>query len=132
MKAAHGITATVYCPTQLPSGWAITSGSWQGTKSGGWMDVTYKYKNTNQTFEIKEGAFCLDPAIQCTGGALILVQSGVHFDGISTNLASYGGPETYLMIINPGKTNAYFLIMHNITQATAVTIGANVKAVPES
>lgn len=132
MQAAHGVTATIYCATQLPIGWAISSGSWQGTKSGGWMDVTYKYKNTSQTFEIKEGAFCLDPAIVCTGGALILVQPGVHFDGISTNLASYGGPDSYLMIINPGKTNAYFLIMRNITQAAAVSIGANMKAVPES
>lgn len=132
MQAAHGVTATVYCATQLPAGWAISSGSWQGTKTGGWMDVTYKYKSTSQTFEIKEGAFCLDAAIVCTDGALILVQPGVHFDGISTDLASYGGPGTYLMIINPGKANAYFLIMRNTTQADAVTIGANMKAVPES
>jgi hypothetical protein len=128
---AHAIKATIYCATMLPAGWAISAGSWQGTKSGGWMDVTYRYKNTNQTFELKEGAFCLDAAIVCTGGALLLVQPGAHFDGISTNLASYGTPGSLLMIINPGKTDAYFLIMQNIPQATAITIGANMKAVPK-
>jgi hypothetical protein len=132
LEAAHSVKATIYCATKLPAGWAISTGGWQGTKSGGWMDVSYKYKNTSQTFEIKEGAFCLDAAIVCTGGALILVQPGVQFDGISTSLASYGGPGTYLMMINPGKTNAYFLLMQNVTQAAAIAIGASMKAVPKN
>jgi hypothetical protein len=38
----------------------------------------------------------------------------------------------YLMQLNPGKSNAYFLTTHNITQAAAVAIGANMKAVPKS
>jgi hypothetical protein len=96
------------------------------------MNVTYKFRNTNQTFEIKEGAFCLTAPITCAGGMEVLVQAGVHFDGMTVNLASYGTPGLYLMQINPAKWNAYFLTTHNITQATAVTIGANMKAVPKS
>jgi hypothetical protein len=96
------------------------------------MDVTYKYRNTNQTFEIKEGAFCLTDPMTCVGGQEVLIQAGVHFGGMTTNLASYGTPGLYLMQLNPAKWNAYFLTTHNVTQAAAVTIGANMEAVPES
>ena len=130
VEASHKVKATIYCATKLASGWAISAGSWQGTKSGGWMDVTYKYKNTSQTFEIKEGAFCLtSPAC---AGMPALIQDGVHFDGMTTKLVSDGTPGMYLMNVNPAKWNAYLLTTHNITQAAAVTIGANMKAVPES
>ena len=131
VQAAHKVKATIYCATKLASGWAISAGHWQATASGGWMDVTYKYRNTSQTFEIKEGAFCLDAPVMCAGGLLVVVQAGVHFDGMTTKLDS-GGPGGYIMMINAGKTNAYFLFTHNITQAAAVTIGANMTAVPES
>jgi hypothetical protein len=128
VQAAHGIKATIYCATKLPSGWNIASGSWQGTKSGGWMDVTYKYKNTSQTFEIKEGAFCLTDPMTCQGGALVLVQANIKFDGMTTNLT--GISPTFFIAINPAKYNAYFMYTHNIPQATAVTFAANMQAVP--
>jgi len=47
-------------------------------------------------------------------------------------LTSYGTPGMYLIQSTPGKWNAYFLTTHNITQAAAVAIGANMKAVPKS
>jgi len=96
------------------------------------MVVTYKYGKTNQTFEIKEGAFCLTDVVTCAGGMQAIVQAGVHFGGMTDYLTSYGTPGMYLIQINPGKWNAYFLTTHNITQAAAVAIGANMKAVPKS
>jgi hypothetical protein len=129
VQAAHGIKASIYCATKLPSGWNIASGSWQGTKSGGWVDVTYKYRNTNQTFEIKEGAFCLTDPFTCQGGALVLVQANIKFDGMTTNLTG-GGVNAFFIAINPGKYNAYFMYTHNIPQATAVTFAANMQEVP--
>ena len=129
IEAAHGIKATIYCATKLGSGWNISAGSWQGTKSGGWIDVTYKYKNTSQTFQIKEGAFCLSEPIVCRGGLAVVVQDNVSFNGMTTVLGRFG-PNGFSMKINPGTVNAYFLITNNVSQATAVTIGANMQAVP--
>jgi len=132
VEAAHGVKATTYCATKLAGGWTISAGNWQGTKNGGWMVATYKYGKTNQTFEIKEGAFCLTDVATCAGGMQAIVQTGVHFGGMTAYLSSYGTPGMYLMQLNPGKSNAYFLTTHNITQAAAVAIGANMKAVPKS
>jgi hypothetical protein len=131
VQSAHAVKAPIYCATKLPAGWAITTGTFQGTKSGGSMDVTYKFKNTNQTFEIKEGAFCLTDVMTCVGGMEVLVQAGVHFGPMTANLASYGAPGLFVIQVNPAKSNAYFLTAHNIAQATVVTIGANMKVVPK-
>jgi hypothetical protein len=130
LQAAHVVKAPLYCATNLASGWRVNSGNFQGTSAGGWMDVIYKYKTTNQTFEIKEGAFCLTSPIACTGG-LYVVDRPASWGGMSGSL-DFNGPGSYIMFLNPGTYKAYTFTSHNISDTTAVTILANMKLIPES
>jgi hypothetical protein len=131
VTAAKGMKATVYCPTALGSGWNVVSGNWKGTKDGGWLDITYKYKGTNQTFEVKEGAFCLTSFALCTGGSAFVVEMAGKFGPTSSPVLMYGA-STHAILLSAATPNAYFLIGHNMTPAAVAAIGANMKAVPKS
>lgn len=130
LQAAKGVKSTVYCATGLPSGWTISSGNWAGNKSGGWVDVIYKYKKTSEQFELKEGAFCLTDALTCNGGPHPYL-GATNFDGLSASLDSTGGAGL-LVTYAPGTSHAYQIWASNVPQATLVTIAANMKAVPKS
>ena len=131
--AAAKVKASVFCATGLPKGWILTVGNWRSNASGGWVDVTYRYKQTSQTFEVKEGAFCLNAnGTACTGGPLTSVKSGVSFGGMATDLVTNGGAGELEMILNPGKYNAYFLLAHNVPQGSVIAIGAGLRRVVSS
>lgn len=129
LQAAKGVKFTVYCATKLPAGWVIASGNWNGG-SNNQVVVTYKYKTTSETFQLKEGAFCTTSPLACISGPLTVAQSGVSFDGMSGSLDNYG-TNSFLLDVASGTTHAYFMITNNVPQATAVTFAANMKAVPK-
>jgi hypothetical protein len=56
--AVH-VTWDVFCPV-LPKGWIVEAGSYR-TSSGGWLKIAYKASG-GRRFELREGAFCTDPA----------------------------------------------------------------------
>jgi hypothetical protein len=131
VTAAKAMKATVYCPTALGSGWNVVSGNWKGTKDGGWLTITYKYKSTTQTIEVKEGAFCLTSFAVCTGGSAFVVEMAGKFGPTSSPVVMYGAG-THAILVSAATPNAYFLIGHNMTPAAVAAIGANMKAVPKS
>ena len=91
--------------------------------------VTYKYKNTNETFQVEEGAFCLTSPGDCIHAPLVSLGTA-SFDGMSGSLDIYG-TNSYSIYVAAATTHAYFMIT-NVPQATAVTFAANMKAVPKT
>lgn len=130
LQAAHGSKFTVYCATGLPTGWAISGGTWSGGASGA-VKVTYKYKKTSEQFVVQEGAFCLGDPVTCVGGPHPPAGSGTtNFDGMSGEfLAITGG---LLIAVDPGTTKAYMITATNVPLGTLVTFAANMKAVPKA
>jgi hypothetical protein len=59
VSVADHVTWNVYCPV-LPKGWIVDTGSYR-TSGGGWMKIAYKASGSRR-FELREGAFCTDPA----------------------------------------------------------------------
>ena len=59
VTVADHVTWNVYCPV-LPKGWIVQTGSYR-TSGGGWMKIAYKASGSRH-FELREGAFCTDPA----------------------------------------------------------------------
>jgi hypothetical protein len=59
VSVADHVTWDVYCPV-LPKGWIVDTGSYR-TSGGGWMKIAYKASGSRR-FELREGAFCTDPA----------------------------------------------------------------------
>jgi hypothetical protein len=131
VATAHSLKFAVYCATGLPSGWAISSGSWSGNSSGGQVTLIYKYRNTTTQFVVKEGAFCVGDAVTCVGGPGPAVGSGhASFDGMTGEFISNS---TGLVIaVNPGTKVAYMITGTNVPQATLATFGAGMKAVPKT
>jgi hypothetical protein len=59
VTVADHVSWNVYCPV-LPKGWIVETGSYR-TSGGGWMKIAYKASGSRH-FELREGAFCTDPA----------------------------------------------------------------------
>jgi hypothetical protein len=59
VTVASHVTWDVYCAV-LPKGWSVDAGSYR-TSSGGWLKIAYKASG-GRRFELREGAFCTDPA----------------------------------------------------------------------
>jgi hypothetical protein len=132
LQAARGVKFTVYCATALPSGWAISSGAWQGS-GGGYVDVVYKYKNTSQRFELKEGSFCTTSKIACWGGFTVSIGSGLtKFDGMEAEIGTLMSSNDIVVAVASGTTHAYILTGTNVPSATMIAIAANMKAVPKT
>jgi hypothetical protein len=60
VNVADHVQWNVYCAV-LPKGWIVEAGSFRTTSSGGWMKIAYKASGSRH-FELREGAFCTDPA----------------------------------------------------------------------
>ncbi len=126
LEAAKGVKSAVYCATGLPSGWAISSGNWAGTKSGGWVTVAYKYKKTSSTMSVSEGAFCLTPTVCSPPGG----STSASFGGLAGALFTITGG--YGIYVAPGTAHAYQIVGANVTQTTLVNAAAAMKIVPKS
>jgi hypothetical protein len=59
VTVADHVAWGVYCPV-LPKGWSVDAGTYR-TSGGGWMTIAYKASGSRR-FELREGAFCTDPA----------------------------------------------------------------------
>lgn len=59
VTVADHVAWDVFCPV-LPKGWIVDAGSYR-TSGGGWMKIAYKASGSRR-FELREGAFCSDPA----------------------------------------------------------------------
>lgn len=127
--AANHLKAPVYCPTALAAGWALTAGSWSASGSGGKMTVTYRYRNTSQTFTISEGAFCLTDVVTCTGGVHIPVDT-ISFGDLSAQLVD--GPSEFLLWVAPATDHDYQMTTNGLSQSAVTAIAANMTLVPKS
>jgi hypothetical protein len=68
VTVADHVTWDVYCPV-LPKGWTVEAGTYR-TSGGGWLKIAYK-ASANRHFELREGAFCTDPATCVPTGTAI-------------------------------------------------------------
>jgi hypothetical protein len=108
-QAARGVKFAVYCAAGLPSGWTVSSGAWAGSKSGGYLDVVYKYKSTSQRFELKEGSFCTTSKVVCMGGQSVPAPwlAGPYFDGRPGEVANLVPGGEWVIEVGAGTTGAY-------------------------
>jgi hypothetical protein len=67
-NVAAKVTWDVFCPV-LPKGWIVEAGTYR-TSGGGWMTIAYKASGSRH-FELREGAFCTDPATCVPTGTAI-------------------------------------------------------------
>jgi hypothetical protein len=126
--AANGVKFTVYCAVGLPSGWAIASGSWAGSKSGGTVTVTYKYKNTSTTVTITEGAFCLTGPGPCSPNTGLV--GAADFGGMAGNM--YSTTTGFAVYVAPGTTHAYQAVSTGLSSASLASVAHNMVAVPKT
>jgi hypothetical protein len=128
VQAANGVKFTVYCATKLASGWGLALSpqtTWSGNKSGGTVLVYYQYRNTTTRLDVCEGTFA---ATDCAGDTGSL--GAASFGGLSGQL--YSTADGFAIRVAPGTNRAYTIVGHNVTQATLVSIGAALKAVPKA
>jgi hypothetical protein len=132
--AAEGVGFTVYCATGLPSGWAVSSGSWAGSKSGGSLDVVYRYKSTSQRFELKEGSFCTTSKVDCMGGPSVPAPwlAGPYFDGRQGEVANLLSGGQWVIEVGAGTTRAYVMTGTDVDVDTLVGFAVKTRAVPRS
>jgi hypothetical protein len=133
VEAANGLKSAVYCAANLPSGWAIASGGWAGSSSGGHLEVLYQYRSTNQTFLLREGSFCTISKIACWGGPTISYLSGLtSFDGMTAEIGQLlDGSGAFVIAVDSGTTHAYIMTGFNVPPSTLAAFAANMKAVPK-
>jgi hypothetical protein len=132
--AAKTVGFKVYCATGLPSGWAIASGTWAGSKTGGSLDVVYRFKSTSQRFELEEGSFCTTSKVDCMGGPSVPAPwlSGPYFDGRQGEVANLLAGGDWVIEVGAGTTRAYVMTGTNVDVDTLVGFAANMKAVPKA
>jgi hypothetical protein len=128
LQAAHAEKFTVYCASNLPAGWALSSGNYAGAT----VTLTYKYRSTSSVIVVKEGAFCIgkSSASVCEGGPHPAAGSGsTSFDGLTGGFFALSNG--FMVSVAPNTTHAYLLTSTNVSQATTASIAANFKAVPK-
>jgi hypothetical protein len=101
----------VYCPV-LPRGWIVDVGSYR-TSGGGWLKIAYKASG-GRRFELREGAFCTDPATCVPTGTEIA--SGPFGDREGTTLAVEDGG--FAMIVDRGSKISWVAIGKGIDERT--------------
>jgi hypothetical protein len=133
-EAARGVGVKVYCATGLPSGWVISAGAWSGSKTVGNVNVVYRYKNTSQRFELKEGAFCTTSKVDCMGGPSAPAPwlAGPYFDGRPGEVANLFSSGDWVIEVGAGTTRAYIMTGTNVDVNVLVGFAHNMKAVPKT
>jgi hypothetical protein len=126
-SAKAGVKTAVYCATKMTAGWVIATGNWAGNKSGGWVTISYKFKNTNTTVDVAEGAFCLTGAAACSPNTGHV--GSATFGGLAGSLNTTA--DGFAIYVAPGTAHAYSVTGHNIAKATLVAIAANMTIVPK-
>jgi hypothetical protein len=134
VEAAKGLKGAVYCATGLPAGWAIASGSWAGSSTGGQLTVVYRYRSTNQTFQLREGSFCTISKIACWGGPTVSYLSGfTDFDGMTAEIGELlDGSGAFVIAVGSGTNNAYIMTGYNVPPDTLAAFAADMTAVPKA
>ena len=101
----------VYCAV-LPRGWSVDTGSYR-TSNGGWLKIAYKASG-GRRFELREGAFCTDPATCVPTG--IELAPGPFGDREATVLQVEDGG--YAMIVDQGQRIMWAAIGKGMDETT--------------
>jgi hypothetical protein len=112
VNVADHVTWNVYCPV-LPKGWIVEAGSYRTTSSGGWMKIAYKASGSRH-FELREGAFCTDPATCVPTGTELA--PGSFGDREATILQVEDGG--FAAIVNGGQKLSFAAIGKGMDEAT--------------
>ncbi len=127
-QAAKIVKFTVYCASKLASRWGFSQNplsNWAYNKSGGYVLLYYVYGKTSTRLEVCEGAYASGNCTGSTGNigtAKFATMSG-ELDSTADGFAIY---------VATGTSYAYAIVGHNMSQATFVSIAANMLAVPKS
>jgi hypothetical protein len=101
----------VYCAV-LPKGWSVDTGSYR-TAGGGWLKIAYKASG-GRRFELREGAFCTDPATCLPTG--VEIAPGPFGDREATVLQVEDGG--YAMIVDQGQPLMWAAIGKGMDETT--------------
>ncbi|MGD0861440.1 MAG: hypothetical protein ABSA21_01595 [Candidatus Limnocylindrales bacterium] len=128
VKAANTLKWNFYCAS-LPKGWSLVSMTWDATTLPGGAKISYK-GSSGATIKVFEGKWCLMTPSDCPAQSGVSLGAG-SFGGLSGNVyaTADGGLGIY---VAPGTSHAYQLDGYNMTQATLVGIGTDLKVVPKS
>jgi hypothetical protein len=111
VTVADHVTWDVYCPV-LPKGWIVDAGTYR-TSSGGWLKIVYKASG-GRRFELREGAFCSDPATCAPTG--VEIASGPFGDREATAVAVEDGG--FAMSVDSGQKISWVAIGKGIDEQT--------------
>jgi hypothetical protein len=111
VTVADHVSWDVYCPV-LPKGWIVDVGSYR-TSGGGWLKIAYKASG-GRRFELREGAFCTDPATCAPTG--VEIASGPFGDREATTVAVEDGG--FAMIVDAGKKISWVAIGKGMDERT--------------
>jgi hypothetical protein len=101
----------VYCAV-LPRGWSVDTGSYR-TSNGGWLKIAYKASG-GRRFELREGAFCTDPATCLPTG--VEIAPGPFGDREATVLQVEDGG--FAMIVDQGQRIMWAAIGKGMDETT--------------
>jgi hypothetical protein len=111
VTVADHVNWDVYCPV-LPKGWIVDAGSYR-TSSGGWLKIAYKASG-GRRFELRQGAFCTDPATCAPTG--VEIASGPFGDREANAVAVEDGG--FGMVVDRGQKVSWVAIGKGIDERT--------------
>jgi hypothetical protein len=111
VTVADHVSWDVYCPV-LPKGWIVDAGSYR-TSSGGWLKIAYKASG-GRRFELRQGAFCTDPATCAPTG--VEIASGPFGDREANAVAVEDGG--FGMVVDRGQKISWVAIGKGIDERT--------------
>ena len=116
-QVARQLSWDVYCAV-LPAGWAIKTGSYNGTSPG---DVAVTYAGPGgATLQLKEGAYCTVGATTCAPHTAEL--GSAYFGNLSGSLDAVSGG--FAVYVNPGTRLGYSLTSTGLSQDAFVSLAS--------
>ena len=123
-KAAGAMNWTVYCAV-LPSGWHITTGSYDNAPNGE-LEVDYRGPGTS-VLNLHEGAYC----VGCTWRSTMADGGPAAFGPVSAELwVDPAYPRETIVDANYGSAHEYMVHTIDLSQATIRAFSAAMIAVP--
>lgn len=118
---ADAVSWPVYCPV-LSDGWFVDSGQY-GLAGGAWMEVSYRGPG-GARIELREGAICGRADCDLDGADL----GAADFGTLAGVIYDQGGGR-YEVVVDPGASPSWVLLVTGLSEADARTIAARLTLV---
>jgi hypothetical protein len=119
---AGSVSFPVYCAV-LPAGWSLVSGTYR-LANGGHIQINFRRKSDNATFELDEGSFCTDS----TGCVPAGTASGSGpFGDLSGNLVQTSSG--FALVVAKGEKPSWLAIGNGLDQAAFLALTSALHAI---